>query len=750
MKLPICHELPPELGPPLPPTVAARVKQLVTTSDIAAGLAEVGLVDAAQLCASPTLPTAPEAARSQFVELCAGRRFVHAGHAYAAHELFDIMHDNLVWERTVPDDFKIAWQLFRERIGTKSVVKLCYANKLQSYAYYLNGCGYVAAGPGPKTLPKLEHLERDALYPGLFTRRLRWLLLLRRTALRAPRGPDGLPLQFTPLFHALWTERQVPLHALATEVVDHLHPGTPEAFRTECARSLHLRFHQFLYFDGIPRLNEEAAIAEVDVSLAADGALLRAFHEVKRSLHVQNERPLVEQSQAFLRDFDAFATYKEATPEWLDEHDRNRRSKGWTSPASRIAATAFLSATVREMMLPREQQGLGLPPEEVRLVLMAMYPEKHFLPADRSRLKRQGKTTPDACSQACYRIFRDLLSDGGFYAQTGPDYYADPDIAGQLPKEHFERFMAHLPGTPLHGHEAQWQEQRHLARAAWRAWRKTWRVPKGLSAFARRTEPFLAVVKTIPISVIYLILDEAWTALPSVGTPKERALWIRDLLIVEFLVSKAQRRRTLGQLLRSHFQRIPGEVTYADVPADISKNLREWKGRLTDRLSLALDRYLDESWPVLAGDKEPAALFLTAAGRPLADGNPIYRQVLGATKILFGSRINSHGFRYILATSLLLAGIPPQTVADLMMLHKNTLLRFYRLYVSQLQLQVNTHVWKRIAKGRDLNSGILPTALEGLGELPPPGREESRQNSLRVQLIQRECCEQHRWPCWGK
>ena len=143
-----------------------------------------------------------------------------------------------------------------------------------------------------------------------------------------------------------------------------------------------------------------------------------------------------------------------------------------------------------------------------------------------------------------------------------------------------------------------------------------------------------------------LIADAA-----NASSPLQRALAQRDGLLISMLASRARRLRAMAGLRVGHEIVREGDRYRIDLPPRLVKMKRRDRFLLPATLTPAIDAYLAEARPLLAGGSNHDAFWVTKEGRPLTER--------GLTHIVerhshrrFGITFRTHRFRHAIGTTL--------------------------------------------------------------------------------------------------
>jgi integrase len=129
------------------------------------------------------------------------------------------------------------------------------------------------------------------------------------------------------------------------------------------------------------------------------------------------------------------------------------------------------------------------------------------------------------------------------------------------------------------------------------------------------------------------------------GRPTMKAaLYYRDGLIIALLTIAPMRRRNICSLtLGRHVIRTGTRWTVV-LPANETKGRQEIEYPLPEKVSRALDRYLEFYRPAICGSSRHQGLWASAKGAPATD-NGVYLAVCRRTRREFGTPMNLHLFR---------------------------------------------------------------------------------------------------------
>jgi len=127
-------------------------------------------------------------------------------------------------------------------------------------------------------LRSLREIEREALCPGVFGARLRWLLFAERNAQRIPRDDRGFPIDF----HHLLVELRGRRGFTVTDLIDEVYRkrGTPRVAREKhSAETLRLirRLREIEAGKCLPSRDDKGLFGEIGEILRAKRALLTAL-----------------------------------------------------------------------------------------------------------------------------------------------------------------------------------------------------------------------------------------------------------------------------------------------------------------------------------------------------------------------------------------------------------------------------------------------------------------------------------------
>ncbi|MGE3298556.1 MAG: tyrosine-type recombinase/integrase [Porticoccaceae bacterium] len=141
------------------------------------------------------------------------------------------------------------------------------------------------------------------------------------------------------------------------------------------------------------------------------------------------------------------------------------------------------------------------------------------------------------------------------------------------------------------------------------------------------------------------------------GSGRQRALRYRDGLLIAFLAARPLRRRNLAALRLGHSLRRHGPDWWIDIPAGETKTGAPIRMPVPPAITAAIDCYLAEHRPVLAGGRgrwwraAGDALWLSVQGSPMTE-MALYDRVVRITRAALGRPLNPHLFRDCAATAI--------------------------------------------------------------------------------------------------
>ena len=134
-------------------------------------------------------------------------------------------------------------------------------------------------------------------------------------------------------------------------------------------------------------------------------------------------------------------------------------------------------------------------------------------------------------------------------------------------------------------------------------------------------------------------------------TPTARAIAFRNGLIVAFLIACPVRRRAMGSMDTANRLHRTDTGYLLKFDADDMKDNKPRTFPLHRRLTLSMERYLEEHRPALLTGTTSTALWLTANGRRMTD-HCLWTLITTITEEQFGTRLSVHDFRRVAATSV--------------------------------------------------------------------------------------------------
>jgi integrase len=133
--------------------------------------------------------------------------------------------------------------------------------------------------------------------------------------------------------------------------------------------------------------------------------------------------------------------------------------------------------------------------------------------------------------------------------------------------------------------------------------------------------------------------------------PLDRAVRFRQALMVGLLISRPLRSRAFVQMqLYRHLVETSEGFQLQLHPEDM-KDRRARRYPVPDRLVTPMRRYLSTYRPVLLGETDTDALWISKKGKPLSQDSFTCGLAL-LTKRVFGLKLRPHAFRHIAATSI--------------------------------------------------------------------------------------------------
>ncbi|MFA7306367.1 MAG: hypothetical protein WC026_06800 [Hyphomicrobium sp.] len=129
------------------------------------------------------------------------------------------------------------------------------------------------------------------------------------------------------------------------------------------------------------------------------------------------------------------------------------------------------------------------------------------------------------------------------------------------------------------------------------------------------------------------------------------AIRFRDGLMIGLLACRTPRLKNLTAIdVRRHLH-VSDAGWSLEFQSSETKNHKHWLNSWPQILDQRLERYLAVYRPMLCGDYDGEALWISDRSQPLTD-NGIYYAVTGRTKAAFGRSVNPHLFRDCAATSV--------------------------------------------------------------------------------------------------
>ena len=135
------------------------------------------------------------------------------------------------------------------------------------------------------------------------------------------------------------------------------------------------------------------------------------------------------------------------------------------------------------------------------------------------------------------------------------------------------------------------------------------------------------------------------------GTTRQRALALRDGVLIVALASRARRLRAMSNLRLGRELRREGDRYLVDLPPELVKTKRRDRFYLPDRLTPYIDRYLDEVRPWLMRGKHHDAVWVNVDGDPLAAPG-LTGIIRRGSRQRFDVAFGIHRFRHAVGTTV--------------------------------------------------------------------------------------------------
>lgn len=137
------------------------------------------------------------------------------------------------------------------------------------------------------------------------------------------------------------------------------------------------------------------------------------------------------------------------------------------------------------------------------------------------------------------------------------------------------------------------------------------------------------------------------------STRRSTAIDLRDALLFALLICRPLRSRNLREMkLGRNLVKAAGSGWRLVFGEDEMK-AKAYSAQFPAQLVPALELYLDEARPVLAGKRETREVFLSKSGRPLSPDS-LWKRLVAVGHKALGISTNPHAFRYLVPTAYLL------------------------------------------------------------------------------------------------